>query len=47
MTTRSDYEIEAALQMAENAVDSAHFRYVHDTAAVPVLEEYTTGFPEA
>ena len=48
VTTRSDYEIEAALQeMAENAVDSAHFRYVHDTAAVPVLEEYTAGFPEA
>jgi len=48
VTTRSHYEIEAALQeMAENAVDSAHFRYVHDTAAVPVLEEYTAGFPEA
>jgi 3-ketosteroid 9alpha-monooxygenase subunit A len=42
------YEIDAALQeMAENAVDSAHFRYVHNTAEVPVMEEYTTGFPEA
>ena len=45
---RTSYEIEASVQeMAENAVDSAHFRYVHNTATVPVLEEYTTGFPEA
>ena len=34
-------------EMAENAVDSAHFRYVHNTATVPSLEEYTTGFPDA
>jgi len=45
---RTSHEIEASVQeMAENAVDSAHFRYVHNTATVPELEEYTTGFPEA
>jgi phenylpropionate dioxygenase-like ring-hydroxylating dioxygenase large terminal subunit len=45
---RTSHEIDAAVQeMAENAVDSAHFRYVHNTATVPTLEEYTTGFPEA
>ena len=45
---RSSYEVEAAIQeMAENAVDSAHFRYVHNTADVPSLDEYTTGFPDA
>jgi hypothetical protein len=31
--------------MAENGVDSAHFRFVHNTAEVPVLESYETGFP--
>jgi hypothetical protein len=46
MTT--EYVIEAAWQeMAENAVDSAHFRYVHNTATVPEIEEYRTNFPEA
>lgn len=34
-------------EMAENGVDSAHFRYVHDTAEVPELESYETGFPDA
>src|SRR4030095_9448483 len=45
---RTSYEIDASVQeMAENAVDSAHFRYVHNTAEVPTLESYDTGFPEA
>ena len=30
-------------EMAENGVDSAHFRYVHNTATVPELEQYETG----
>ena len=39
--------VDAALQeLAENGVDAAHFRYVHNTAEVPVLESYETGFPE-
>ncbi len=32
-------------EMAENGVDSAHFRYVHRTAEVPVLESYDTDGP--
>jgi hypothetical protein len=45
---RTSYIIDAAWQeMGENAVDSAHFRYVHNTATVPDLIEYTTSFPEA
>ena len=32
-------------EMAENGVDSAHFRYVHNTAEVPEMESYETGFP--
>src|SRR5690606_10482967 len=45
---RTEHTVDASLQeMAENAVDAAHFRYVHNTATVPELEEYTTGFPEA
>lgn len=45
---RTEYTIDACWQeMAENAVDAAHFRYVHNTATVPELDEYTTGFPEA
>ena len=37
------FEIAAPWQeMAENGVDSAHFRYVHRTAEVPVLERYDT-----
>ena len=31
--------------MAENAVDSAHFRFVHNTASVPTLDSYEPGFP--
>ena len=43
---RTSYEIETTWQeMAENGVDSAHFRYVHDTATVPELESYETEFP--
>jgi phenylpropionate dioxygenase-like ring-hydroxylating dioxygenase large terminal subunit len=39
-TTRF-FEIATAWQeMAENGVDAAHFRYVHGTADVPVLERY-------
>lgn len=34
-------------EMAENGVDAAHFRYVHDTAEVPELESYETDFPIA
>jgi nitrite reductase/ring-hydroxylating ferredoxin subunit len=45
---RTDYVIDAAWQeMNENAVDSAHFRFVHNTASVPTIEAYETGFPEA
>jgi phenylpropionate dioxygenase-like ring-hydroxylating dioxygenase large terminal subunit len=40
--TRS-FTIDTAWQeMAENGVDAAHFRFVHGTAEVPVLERYTT-----
>jgi phenylpropionate dioxygenase-like ring-hydroxylating dioxygenase large terminal subunit len=40
---RTSYRIEAAWQeMAENAVDSAHFRFVHNTASVPEIEAYTS-----
>ena len=34
-------------EMAENGVASAHFRFVHTTAEVPQLEEYTTDFPHS
>jgi phenylpropionate dioxygenase-like ring-hydroxylating dioxygenase large terminal subunit len=45
---RTEHTVQAAIQeMAENAVDAAHFRYVHNTATVPELIEYTTGFPDA
>jgi phenylpropionate dioxygenase-like ring-hydroxylating dioxygenase large terminal subunit len=45
---RTSYEIDASLQeMGENTVDAAHFRYVHNTATVPEIDEYTTGFPDA
>jgi nitrite reductase/ring-hydroxylating ferredoxin subunit len=37
------FEIAAPWQeMAENGVDSAHFRFVHRTAEMPVLEHYDT-----
>lgn len=45
---RTDYVIDTAIQeMAENGVDSAHFRYVHDTATVPEITNYETDFPNA
>ncbi|HEY8547457.1 MAG TPA: Rieske 2Fe-2S domain-containing protein [Acidimicrobiales bacterium] len=45
---RTSYEIDAAWQeMAENAVDAAHFRFVHNTATVPEIEAYEPGFPES
>lgn len=47
MVTR-DFFINAAWQeMAENAVDSAHFRYVHNTEVVPEIETYETDGPHA
>lgn len=45
MVTRT-YTIEAPWQdLAENGVDSAHFRYVHNTEEVPVLDSYETDGP--
>jgi hypothetical protein len=45
---RTEYVIDAGWQeMAENAVDSAHFRFVHNTATVPDMESYEIGFPDA
>ena len=42
------FEIATAWQeMAENGVDSAHFRYVHGTADVPILEAYDTDGPRS
>jgi phenylpropionate dioxygenase-like ring-hydroxylating dioxygenase large terminal subunit len=38
--TRSFIIDTAWQEMAENGVDAAHFRYVHGTAEVPVLERY-------
>lgn len=47
VTTRQ-FTIDAAWQeLAENGVDSAHFRYVHNTAEVPVLEVYEPDGPLA
>ena len=44
----TSYEIDTTWQeMAENGVDSAHFRFVHNTATVPQLDSYETGFPSA
>jgi nitrite reductase/ring-hydroxylating ferredoxin subunit len=38
---RTSHVVQAGIQeMAENAVDSAHFRYVHNVAEVPVIERY-------
>ncbi len=34
-------------EMAENGVDSAHFRYVHGTAEVPRLDSYDTDGPHS
>ncbi len=45
---RTERSFDAHVQeLAENQVDSAHFRYVHSTPTVPVMEHYETGFPEA
>jgi len=45
MTTKF-YEIGAPWQeLAENGVDAAHFRYVHNTEEVPVLDSYDTTGP--
>ena len=42
------FEIAAPWQeLAENGVDAAHFRYVHRTAEVPVLESYDTDGPRS
>jgi nitrite reductase/ring-hydroxylating ferredoxin subunit len=39
--TRTTYTVQAGIQeLAENAVDSAHFRYVHHTATVPTIVRY-------
>lgn len=47
MQTR-EYTIEAPWQeLAENGVDSAHFRYVHHTEEVPELQSYETEGPLA
>ena len=38
---RTHHVVNAGVQeMGENAVDSAHFRYVHNTATVPEIEPY-------
>ncbi|MGI8663618.1 MAG: Rieske 2Fe-2S domain-containing protein [Acidimicrobiales bacterium] len=45
---RTEYVVDTTWQeMAENGVDAAHFRFVHNTASVPELESYETGFPES
>lgn len=36
-----------AQELGENAVDSAHFRYVHNTAEVPEITSYVTDGPVA
>jgi 3-ketosteroid 9alpha-monooxygenase subunit A len=42
------FEIATAWQeMAENGVDSAHFRFVHGTAEVPRLDSYETDGPRS
>lgn len=43
---RSDYVIKTAIQeMGENSVDAAHFRFVHGTDEVAVLEAYEPDGP--
>lgn len=47
ITTRT-YEVHAPWQeLAENGVDSAHFRYVHNTEEVPEIETYEQDGPLA
>ena len=42
------YDVQTAWQeLAENGVDAAHFRYVHNTEEVPVLDSYETDGPLA
>jgi nitrite reductase/ring-hydroxylating ferredoxin subunit len=42
------YEVTAPWQeLAENGVDSAHFRYVHNTEEVPQLDSYETDGPRS
>jgi nitrite reductase/ring-hydroxylating ferredoxin subunit len=39
--TKTNHVVETGIQeMAENGVDSAHFRYVHNVEEVPVIERY-------
>jgi phenylpropionate dioxygenase-like ring-hydroxylating dioxygenase large terminal subunit len=39
--TKTHHVVQTGIQeMAENAVDAAHFRYVHNTAEVPELQRY-------
>jgi 3-ketosteroid 9alpha-monooxygenase subunit A len=41
--TKVDFTVGTACQeMAENSVDGPHFRYVHNTEVVPVIESYET-----
>lgn len=45
---RTHYVIDAAWQeMAENSIDAAHFRYVHNTATVPEIESYEANGPRS
>jgi phenylpropionate dioxygenase-like ring-hydroxylating dioxygenase large terminal subunit len=45
---RRIYDVNAPWQeLAENGVDAAHFRYVHNTEVVPELESYETDGPVA
>jgi nitrite reductase/ring-hydroxylating ferredoxin subunit len=45
---RHEYMVDASVQeLSENAVDAPHFRILHNTSTVPVIESFTTGFPEA
>ena len=43
---RRQYQIEANWQdLSENGVDGAHFRYVHNTEEVPILDSYDVDGP--
>ena len=47
-TVKRTYSVQAPWQeLAENGVDAAHFRYVHNTEEVPVLDSYDTDGPVA
>jgi nitrite reductase/ring-hydroxylating ferredoxin subunit len=45
MVTRTYHIVAPWQDLAENGVDSAHFRYVHNTEEVPVLDSYETDGP--